>query len=204
MALYTRKEFYEKCGIQKAHLNVYIQRGKVILSSEGLIDDTIEKNRIFYERQLIKLQVNGIPVKKTVTEEKPEAEKRTDNFNSKIVFELEQKLKQAELEKKEVDTRIALLKEEKLRGIVIPTDIVTMLFAQHFKSMSVEFNQGADNLITEFSKMAELNITQISELRGKLIAIVNDAIHRGIEESKKSVKNIVAEYSEKKGVGEKS
>lgn len=200
MSIYTRKQFYEACGILKSTMYVNIKRGKVILSGD-VIDTSIQANREFLEKCLAKQK---IPVEKTPhieAEEKPTEKYYEPSVNS---LELEKKLKQAELEKKEVDTRIALLKEEKLRGSVVPTDIVKVVFSQHFKSINSSFHQAADNLIVNIAKKKDLDRNEIAEIRGELVEIINIAVNDAIEESKKSIKNIVAEYSDKKGVGERT
>ena len=100
-------------------------------------------------------------------------------------------------------TRIALLKEEKMIGASIPTELVKMVFAQHSKSITSAFHTGADNFLMEISKTKGLNRNELAEMRGALILIINKAVDKSIEESKKSISNIVQEFSVKKEVGEK-
>lgn len=207
MALHTRKQFYELCGITKAHLNVYIGRKKVILSGE-FIDDAEPQNADFLKKCLEKkqaLQKQPPQIEAPTTQAHHSIEQQPEKpTGNKGILELERALKEADLAKKQVDTQIALLKEEKLRGIVIPTDIVKVIFAQHFKSVTSSFHQAADNLIVNISKKKELNREEVAQIRGELIEIINIAVNNSVDESKKSIVNIVAEYSERKGVGERA
>lgn len=206
MALYTRKQFYELCGIGKSHLNVYISRSKVILDGE-LIDDNNPTNKLFLAKCLEKKQAN-VESKPQPKVNIPQVENSGDqiiqkSIPDKNINELERALKEAELKKKEVDIQLALLKEEKLRGVVIPTDIVKVVFSQHFKSITSAFHQAADNLIVNIAKKKDLDREEVAQIRGELIEITNLAINDSVDNSIKNIKNIVAEYSEKKGVGER-
>jgi len=51
--------------------------------------------------------------------------------------------------------------------------------------------------------MKNLSREEVAHLRGQLVIVVNSAIDEGVKESKKSISNIVQEYSDKKGVGER-
>lgn len=206
MALHTRKQFYELCGIDRPKFNVYVNRKKVVLTND-MVDDTIQQNKEFLEKYLEKAHDKVEKKPQFVDYGTQSANVTTtgkDYRHDKNINELERQLKEAELHKKRVDTQIALLKEEKLRGIVIPTDIVKVAFQQHFKSISAAFHNAADNLIVNFAKKKDLNREEIAELRGELIEVINIAIQESVAESIKTVDNIVDEYSEKKGQGERT
>ncbi len=210
MALYTRKQFQDLCGVDRAYLAVYVKRGKLILTGE-MIDDTIPQNKDFLDRQISKLkaasnsQEKSIPAQQVIKNDEPGENNQQLRHNfSKNNVALDLELKNADLAKKEVDTRIALLKEEKLRGTVIPTDIVKVVFTQHFKSVTSAFHQAADNLIVNIAKKKDLNREEVADIRGILIEIINEAVKDSIDESKNSITNIIAEYSDKKGIGERA
>jgi hypothetical protein len=118
-------------------------------------------------------------------------------------YNVETRIKNADLEKKEIDLQIAKVKLAKTMGDVIPTDMVKDLFAQQFKSVTTSFHQAADNFIMDIAKRAGLKRDDIADLRGKLIEMINEGIVEAQIESKKAVRVIVKDYSEKRGVGER-
>lgn len=209
---------------------MYIGRNKIYEGADGLIDTSLPMNADFMNARLEKKKEKIIaeatsdpdqmpapaPVRKKVKEKKKEvpkvskkqiaileAEADAEAQRATHRYNLEKQIKEAELEKKEQEIALNKLKIAKLSGEVIPTELVMMIFAQHFKSVTTAFHQGADNFIMTIAKMAGLKREDMATIRGQLIDIVNESVRDGIDESKKNVKNIVREYSERRGVGEK-
>lgn len=211
MTCYSRIDFARLCGVESRHLSNYIKRGKVVLTGE-LVDDKHPTNSSFLQKRREKiLQIETV----YEIEEKPQQALQTEKkINIQPVipdkqpkqnltqYQLEAEIKKADLAKKEVDTRIALLKEEKLMGVSIPTDLVKVVIANLSKSIISAFKDGADNFLIEISKRKSLSISEIAECRGELIKIINTSSTRAISESKRNVKSIINEYSVKRGVGE--
>ena len=102
-------------------------------------------------------------------------------------FETEQALKQLELEKK--------------MGELIPTDLVGGLISQQSKSFSGVFRQAAEKLIDLLIVKYKLSPQDAADMRRILVETVNKAVADSISESKKAIKGIVAEYSEKRKNG---
>lgn len=220
MAEYTRKEFCEICGISKGNLAVNIKRGKVVLNSKGKVDTDVKKypmNVDFMEKRLegtstpkpkarTKAPANDGPKKKTTAAPVVLDPQESDAEREKRIrekYDTETRIKAADLKKKEMDLELAQVKLDKARGVVIPTELVKDLFAQQFKSVTTAFHQAADNFIMDIAKRAGLKRDDIADLRGKLIELINEGITEAQVESKKAVKEIVKDYSEKRGVGEK-
>lgn len=103
----------------------------------------------------------------------------------------------------QVDTRINLIKEEKLLGKLIPTELVKMVFAQHSQSLVTSFKNGADVLIMDISKRKELTRKENAELNGRLIQIINKSVDEAIKASTKLLNNIIADHTEKRERGER-
>jgi len=211
MAEYSRKEFYEICGISKGNLAVNIKRGKVVLNSNKKIDTNPKKypmNTEFMEKRLegtpkatSKTSAKKKEIKPVVVVSDESEAEREQRVREK--YNVETRIKNADLEKKEIDLQIAKVKLAKTMGDVIPTDLVKDLFAQQFKSVTTSFHQAADNFIMDIAKRARLKRDDIADLRGKLIEMINEGIVEAQVESKKAVRVIVKDYSEKRGVGEK-
>jgi uncharacterized protein (DUF885 family) len=117
--------------------------------------------------------------------------------------QLDAQIKEVELERKLEDLEIAKLKRQKMAGESMPTDLVKNTISVYSRSVSRSFNNAADNLLVEFSTMADISREQVSAMRGKLNVIVNKAINEAYENAIDMVDNIVDEYSEKRGKGER-
>lgn len=224
MPRYTRREFAEMCGVTPVYVNQYVARKKIILNESGEIDTAFPMNAAFYEArkgslpqtQEVKVAVVQQPkvkAKKTpqtiYVPEMPKSKAGKHNMNSEEIekmttnFEMDNALKRLEMEKKELEVEKLKIQNAKLNGEVIPTDLVKMIFAQHFKSVTTAFHQGADNFITEITKRLDLKRDEMVMLRKELVEIINQAVNDSIEDSKGSIDNIQEEYSEKRGIGER-
>jgi UTP:GlnB (protein PII) uridylyltransferase len=89
-----------------------------------------------------------------------------------------------------------------MHGEVIPTDLVKVIFNTHSASIVTSFKNGADQFLIEISKFKDLNKSEVSQLRGKLITIINNSVKQAVSASSKSIKSIVDEFTVKKEVGE--
>jgi hypothetical protein len=117
--------------------------------------------------------------------------------------QIDAQIKTVELERKLEDLEIAKLKRQKMAGESMPTDLVKNTISVYSRSVSRSFNNAADNLLVEFQTMADISREQVSLMRGKLNAIVNKAINDAYENAIDMVDNIVDEYSETRGKGER-
>lgn len=209
------------CGMESRKLSVYISRRKVVMSGD-YFDDTIETNRLF----LAKYGGNKAEVKKEKPAKKAEMGKPIsvkkleimeperevqDAPNTEAPKNLEYlSLEALEKKKKEVDIQkgteqIAILKvqKEKLHGTLIPTELVVQLMVQHSESIKVAYSEALDNMIILISHKKKLSSTEEADIRRQVGPLLNKAVDNAIRASKKGINNIVDEYSEKKGRGEK-
>lgn len=204
------------CSMATNQLSVYVSRKKVVLSGE-FIDTSIPQNRDFLKRRQEKYgqkqpanpsqetkQPSKPNVKEPVIESSaPEIDFPDDDDSGSSYAVLDKKEKALNIKKKREEIEILKVKKEKLHGVLIPTDLVKVLMAQHYKSVSTAFQHASDNLIMEMSKKKKLNRNEVAELRGHLVKIINKAVNDSIDDSKDNIKNIVSEYSERRGVGER-
>jgi hypothetical protein len=216
MAKYTRKEFAEKlCGMDysdkdtRVKVSQWVKRGNIIEESDGLIDDSIEKNREWaikqYERTSSKeSEANGTirlrpdtsadePIDVYTDKQKPE---QTGGVGLERI-----KLKK-QIEKLDVENRILNLREDKIRGEVIPIDLVKTVFTAHAQSIITANKEGIEEMIINFSKEATLSSVQVARLRGKMIETLNRASDKATDMSKRQLKSLIEEFSIKKEVGE--
>jgi hypothetical protein len=218
MAKFKKREFYELCGVTKSYFYQYIKRGKIFAGSDGLIDTELPMNAEFMAtRVLNKKNVPAPPVVSVVEQPPTKAqtkiqlneiarkEKMEDKFEEQAThkFNLDRQIKEADLEAKEQTIELNRLKIAKMSGEVIPTQLVIDVFAQHFKGITVSMHQGCDNFLMTIAKVSGMKKADLARMRGELIEIVNEAVRDGVQDSKDSVKNIVGEYSNRRGVGER-
>lgn len=225
MALLTKKEFRELCQVKSDSMRVYVQRGKIILSGD-YIDDSIPQNQDFLKKRLDKLK-RDLEVFKEDEQEEPESEKAKITPIPKIKppilpkidppnvaapelfdenlsgYELEKRKKALDIEKITEEISLLQIRKEKQQGIVIPTELVKMIFAQHSKSIVSSFHNAADSFLIQIGKKKSLTREEMALFRGKLVDVINVAVEDSITESKAAIKNLIAEYAEKRGVGER-
>ncbi len=197
--LHKRKDFAALCGIKPRELSVYISRGNVTVSKGNLIDDELPDNADFLVKKQEKggaIDIEVVPKKFTAAQEKRiERLEKISELNTQ----------KRELESDELRERISLLriKKEKQEGFLIPTALVKELFGQQFRSITIAFQQGAEQLIVEISKKKRLTREESAKLRKSLLGIINEAVDDSIAHTKKNVEDIVDAYSKKMGVGER-
>lgn len=215
MAIYTKKEFAIECGITTKDLSNYIKRGKVVVANET-IDSTSHVNKYFIEkRKEFNDKKNGLQSspeekknKKSFENKNSEAQSKfdfpkNDHTNTTENYQLDTKLKSQDLEKSNIQILLLKAKLEKISGDSIPTELVKNLILTHSKSITIAFQNAADNLLMKIAKKKGLDRLEMADMRVEMVDIINTSVNDSIEESKKTVRNIVAEYSQKKEQGER-
>lgn len=206
MALYTVKEFASMCGVTTSYVKVNIGRGKVVLNSDHLIDGLNETNQFFYEKRTQGKDVERLlpPPPAQVMVPPPTDTPPSHVTGIKTMASLDKDKKLKDLEKTDAEIRLLKLKEAKLHGILIPTELVKSLFTQHTKSIVSAFHYASENLITEFTKRKQMTGSEVAEMRHQLTSIINTASVDALNESMKQVKHIQEEYSQKRERGERT
>jgi hypothetical protein len=206
MALHTKREFAAMCGLTTGNLTNYIKRGQVIASGD-YIDDGIEGNRNFFLKRT-KVSPNALldgEVKEPeYNQDVPEVKEPESRLSKEEFIFLQQKKLLAEIAQKEAVTALNRVKLDKINGILMPTELVKIVFIQHNKSLLTELKNACENIVTLFAKKRDLSSQEIAEIRGEVIQALNEGMLKSAELSKKNINNIVAEYSETKEVGEHS
>ena len=224
MAKKTKKEFADICGIKTKDLSVYIMRHKVLVSSDGLIDDKNEHNLAFIanrgrktkKKTIVKHKPKASSKLKTKTKPKQSQKKKAEEPKEKTLdikfsepqnpileveiyerAELDKAKLKADLKKKLLDSDIAKINKEKLQGLLIPTDLVMSVIKLQSDSLKVAYHAAAENLILIIGQRKKLNNKDVADIRRDLTGTINDAVDVGVSESHKGIKKIVREYSMK-------
>jgi len=199
MALYSRRQFCDLTNINQAYLTTYINRGKIKINNNDLIDDTVRENSLFIKK---KIGVKFSPIIKEDEDEKEEEDniqyvkKNNDQYDLNIIkTKIEIKKKNEEYEK-------IKLQNSKLKGEVVPTELIKPVFLQHNQSIITEYKNATDEIIRIFSKKRSLTVNEVAEIKTELVKTINNAINNAIIVSSKSIDSIISDHSDKRGIGE--
>jgi hypothetical protein len=224
MALHTRNQFTEVCGLNprlggdRGIIGKAIERGNIILTADGFIDDHEFKNVKFLEKYQIKAASRPPVVESEANTEggesyplpeqkKAEAKqtKKASAYAPKVneeAFKLDRELKVQELEKKAAETRLLHLKEQKLKGEVVPIDLIRQLFTTHAQSVITSQKDGLEELLINITQEYRLSSEQLARLRGKMTQILNNAVDKAGAATKRTMKTLVDDFAVKREVGE--
>lgn len=197
MALLNQPEFAALAGVSKAFISTYKKRGIVVLGPDGFYDTKEMKNAIFLEKQAAKAAVN-----KKASDQESSTSIADDSGDGKQKVAAEKPVINPALEeqysldreKKKTDLDLLRMKRDKMRGDVVPTDVVKQAIARIFTGMQTNLKQGNENFLNEISKRANLSRNDLAELRQELGKILNHCIDEAVDSAKKEVNHIVSEY----------
>lgn len=223
MPRYSKKEFCELAFITHRNFSTYVKRKKIILNTNSEVDTALAINQDFLNKRIeiqkkkvLKLAEGGpeetkpekkkktkpvptpkapIPEAPPVKPRKPSQEDEEAERQAVANYSLERYKKQLEIEALENSNKIAQIKLDKLNGVVIPTELVMVIFGQHSKSMTTAFHQAAEDFVMTMAKTYDVDKTAQAGMRGDLIAIINKAVKDSLEISREQIDNIVDEYA---------
>lgn len=210
MALYTQSQFAEMVGKTRGFISVYVSRGKLVLNGD-FIDDQHPINQLWLQKNANKVKAAPSATKEPLPEvstrpTRPAPDQRigkTKGSNDSYLA-LERERSAKELEKLELSNRLAQIKVEKAQGLLIPTELVKVMFLQHSKSITTAFQDALEDILVVLLTTHALSESDIANLRKMGVDRINLAINQAVDQSKKEVKHIAQEYSEVRSVGERT
>lgn len=211
MAFYTRTEFCKLFEIDHGYLSTYIGRKKIILSGE-FIDDTVQANADWIRKRKEKLGKKvQLPSMETPKADLFTAEttKNTPNTSNNTPpgqtnYDLDNEIKQLEAEKKRQDIENMRLKNEKLQGKLMPTDLVKVLFSEYTQSNTTSFMENVNVFLQKLFLKKDFSKEEQAQVRGDVKDMVNNSINAAVDATEKKLENILKEFQNKKDVGERS
>jgi predicted transcriptional regulator len=203
----TISQFAEMVGVQPSYVSMYIKRGK-IHSVDKKIDITNPTNVAFINNFRSKNEnkqpkkTENKSVKKTTSKKPPQkiqpiiktdyqstnTNPSTDNYD---VVSLDNQKKQEEINKKKLEVEKLKLTNARLRGEMIPTELVKNLITNFSASIIKSYREGSDRLLMEISHMKRLTLEEDALMKGELIKIINDSHDVAINETMKSLESIL-------------
>lgn len=202
MPLYTKKKFAQLCGKTPAHVSTNISRGKIIVSGDH-IDSDIPENFELMNKWRVQSgleEIKPITPETTKTSPKtPENPKKTENSsqttNKSAVSRLNREKTIAEIEYKREKAHETRLKNAKLRGELIPTNMVVDLFAMLGHQFQMQYETGANEMVLEMAHKMKLSPEMRGEIGEKLVELINKSHKKAVEEAQNMVKSIIAGVS---------
>jgi hypothetical protein len=220
MAILTKKSFATLCEIETKYLSVDISRGKVVVNDDGMIDTTEPKNQIYIQKKLMGREPKEIiekpiaPKLKVPKEGKPVEQKLPlpdgiDVEDAKQMIEgmdysqLEMLYKFLQSEKLKTDIEKNNIDIAKKRGEVVPSEPLIPIVKQHNQSILQEQKNADEEMLLAMTHRYDIAPVDTAWLRGEWIRLRNDAVTKATDRTIKAIGDMVYDYSEKRGVGER-
>ncbi len=196
MAKLSKLEFSEKCGMNTRNLAVYISRDKIIVNSDGDLDDKDPKNAAFLNKYSKKAAAKG----KERTEPEASNPKPTEALDE--WSQLEKEKLQEQVEKLKHENRKLKLTNEKTVGSFVQVDHVTLLMVQLSEAIHLAWENEFESVIVDMGGRFGLSREEITSIKSQKVALSNISRERSLKEAKKMLRRLRNETSDKKGVGE--
>lgn len=184
----------EMMGQKPQSINTWGRRGKVLII-DGVIDLDVEPNKTFFkEKGLIANPKISLPDKpKEESEEIEIKQSKRYTGNSSENVSASQKLNILKVAKLKEDYEFARLRNEKIRGELISTDIVGRATAEVILRYKSTFVQQADELIRDLCNENSISNKKRIEFLSRLTLIANEASERANMEAKIAVENSISD-----------
>jgi hypothetical protein len=133
-----------------------------------------------------------------------EQDVKSQNDSNAARFDVDTRIKEMQLAKTQIEIEIQAIKKQKITGAVIPTDSVIPAFKQQNLHMMKSFKYTLDDFVREVALLAGLDNNTIAMLKGKVVASVNNAGDKALNDGIKSIDKIIELYSNARGQGERT
>lgn len=205
MAQITKKQFADLCGIKTNQLAVYIGKEKrVVVGADELIDTDNELNAAFLKKWSAKARAQSVNLNDVLPPNDGNVEiNPATGLPYPTYEESETKLKYLDTLKREKEVEKLQIEIDKKRGEVIPSDLIPPVITQHNQSIITAFKNEHEEWLRNFAKKHDMNINEVAETRASVVSWINTAMSKATDLTNMAVVNIVADYSEKRGIGER-
>ncbi len=217
MPLHTKKEFAAMCGMATKTLATYAlpSRRKVVYTGE-YIDSSIEPNISFLEKWRDKNQVSAKSTPKSEPKLRltrpPTLKEMIDELEEEGLDEEELPTGNSSLDAKKLKTQILKMEKEiekltlsnaKAQSEVVPIGLMDALFLQERQSILMESKNTFQDVLSIFGKRRDLSPEEKADIRAEFTDRLNEMMKRSAEATSRAIENIVAEFSIKRGKGER-
>lgn len=165
------------------------QPKKEVLKKKEVLEESPKESH----RELKGYKEPVIPeIKPTKIKEGPVSEEtRAMHAKAMYMLEVEDKIKEANLKDKELAAYLKEMQVAKKRGELIPVDHVRSIISALSTSFQTSYNQKTDILLIDIAQKTRMNEVDKAFFKGELIKTINIAHKEAVEESKKSMLNLI-------------
>lgn len=216
MALHSQKDFAELCGLSPANFSTYKTRKKVLVREDGLVDAKAPINAAFLQKwseknkNKPKAEITTAPSPPSIeklTDEpqygilRPQKKtkqprKNSDEYEAEDLVQLEIDKTVADIELKQQRKVILELDEQRKRGEQLPIKPTKSIFLKFSENLKVQYLQGIDKLLVIIQQRKELSAEDMAYIKSNLNEVVNQALKKGIEATKRNIRDMLTEYAQ--------
>jgi len=196
---HTKNQFSKLSGMTSNALAVYIKRGKVVLSPEGVINDQEKINAEFLAKRLKK--------KKASIDIEPD-ESGSNKFESEIASSqtlsaIERNQKELQVQKTKKELQILTLKEGKLSKELIHIELVKEIMTRLVSTYTWAFKRSFESFLIEMERKKFMDRTERLAYSKDINRILNQSVTSAVVKAEKELKAVVEKFSDSRGRGEK-
>ena|ERR1035437_5859615 len=180
----TVSEFAKRLGCKRETIYTYGKRGKIIIIG-GKIDDENGTNMVFLStRNNVSDESGSVVLKATQKESTCNTETEVNEYAS---------LSQAKLKKAIEDAKFAKLRNEKISGKLVSTDVVGRFTQEVIMRYKSAFVQQTDQLLRDTLNSLGVENSILTSTLSRLTDIANEASSRAVMEAKFAVENSISD-----------
>jgi len=220
MALISKGDFAEKCGIESKHISTYVNRKKIVLTGK-MINIELPVNMLFLASK--ELKNHTTPQKKPQKKETNKSlkngkklDKNPENTHDQGVTgrtkaelfldDLSVRKEIAAVEKIESESKLKKVQVDTANGLLIPREMleanINSLFRATIMNLKQMIEERERSLLRIMPKDKESR-DMIVQHKESLTKDINNMINKSVEDAKSKVEEIVKESSNKRGRGER-
>lgn len=220
---FKKAHFAKALGVSNSYVQVNVERGKLALNDQDLIDISEPLNAIFLQNAEAsgkKFDINRVTTSeknKVIKKPKEEFYKEIEeNYNhvelpaekpqkGKITknAELVEKKFKLEVEKLGHETKLKELQKMKLEGSLIPVDAAENLFIYSIETFHNTYQQEIQSLTDIFKNTLDIPHKKYVEIKKEIDSALLVIKETAKENVKLGIENLVLEYQDVRGRGEK-
>ena len=103
----------------------------------------------------------------------------------------------------ELIAEIKKIEIAKKKGDVVPSELIGPLVLLHNQSILIAHKNADEEILTFIGHKYELTLEDMADTRQKMVNARNAAMQNATKATMKGLQNIITQFSEKRGVGQK-
>jgi hypothetical protein len=198
MARFTQKEFATECGVGTNYISSYTGQGYLKVDEEGFYDSEEPVNARFLAKRLAKPPKKKDedtlkqPINPKTGEEIP-----TYEDSERLVKYFDSLKREKEVEKLQIEI-------DKKKGEVIPSELIEPFFLLHSQSLTTEFKNAMEDSLRNICHLYSVSITDVADYKGYITKRINEALDKATDSTVRQMKQLIQEYADKRGIGERN